>query len=138
MDRQPEPPAHLDQDKREGDRDPEAPVQDIIEEAVPRVIVLLDVSPEPLFLKQKLPETVKPPERIALAPPGSGIRREPVETAKVLPDVQVRVLGLGDKQRRDREVYLGLRTLNGGGELAKRWVGLNTETSRPPQQPGAW
>ena len=132
MDGQPEPPAHLDQDQRERNRDAETPVQDVVEKTVPRLVVLLGVSPEPLLLEQELAQAVETTERISLGSGGCGLRRQAVEPVEVFLDVQIRILGSGNQERRDREVDLGLRALNGGGELGQRWVAPNTKTSRLP------
>jgi len=132
VDGQPEPPAHLDQDQRERNRDAETPVQDVVEKTVPRLVVLLGVSPEPLLLEQELAQAVETTERISLGSGGFGLRRQAVEPVEVFLDVQIRILGSGNQERRDREVDLGLRALNGGGELGQRWVAPNTKTSRLP------
>lgn len=132
MDGQPEPPTHLNHDEREGNRDAETPVQDVVEKSVPRLVVLLGVSPEPLLLEQELAQAVEAAERISLGSGGFGLRRQAVEPVEVFLDVQIRILGSGDQERRDREVDLGLRALNGGGELGQRWVGPNTKPSRLP------
>lgn len=114
---QPQAPADLDQDEGEGDRDAEAPVQDVVEKAVPRVVVLLRVPPEPLLLEQELAEAVKAAERVVL--PDAGLQRQPVEPLQILWDVQVRILGLGDQERRPRQIELGVGAPNRGGELGE-------------------
>ncbi len=117
VDGQLQPPADLDQDQRERDGDAEAAVEDVIEEAVPRIVILLAVSPEALLLEKKLAQAMEPTEGIALRAPGPGIGGEPVQATKVRPDVQVWVLRLGDQQRRSRQIDLRLRPLNRDGEL---------------------
>lgn len=117
MDGQSEAPADLNQDERERDGDAEAPVQDFVEEAVPRVVVLLGVSPEPLLLEQELAQAMKAAERVALL--NTGGRGQAVESLQVLLDVQVRILSLGDEERREREVNLRLGAPDGSGEFGK-------------------
>ena len=132
MDGQAEPPTHLDQDQREGDRDAETPVQDVVEKTVPRLVVLLGIPPEPLLLEQELAQAVEAAERISLGSCGFGLCRQAVEPVEVFLDVQIRILSPGNQKRRDREVNLGLRALNGSGELGQRRVRVNTKTSRLP------
>lgn len=129
MDGQPEPAAHLDQDQREGNGDAEAPVQDVVQKAVPRIVVLLGVPPEPLLLEEELAQAVEAAERIALGSCGFGPRGQAVKAVEVRPDIQVRILRPGDQERRQSQIDLGLGSLNGGGELGKRRVGVNTRTS---------
>src|SRR6184192_2084176 len=47
LDRQPEAAGHLDEDHRKGDRDAGAAVQDVVQEAVARVVIVLGVAAEP-------------------------------------------------------------------------------------------
>jgi hypothetical protein len=130
VDRQAEPPADLDQDQGERDRDAEAPVENLVKKAVSRIVVFLGVSAESLLLEEKLAHAVKAAERVlpqASGPNGGG---EAVQPEEVRLDVQIGILGSGDEQRGSRQIDLGLRPLDRDGELAQGFVGVNTGTSR--------
>jgi hypothetical protein len=120
VDGQPEPSPDFDQDQREGDRDAEAPIQDVVEEAVPRIVVLLGVAPEPLLLEEELAQAMEPVERAAPPAERLGPRGQAVQSPQMLPDIQGRVLRPGDQQRRSGQIQLGLRALNRGDKLAQR------------------
>lgn len=119
VDRQPDPPADLDQEQAERDRDAEAPVENLVEKAVSRIVVLLDVSAESLLLEEKLANAVKAAERVLPRTSGPGGGGEAVQPAEVRPDVQVGVLRSGDEQRGGRQIDLGLRPLDRDGEVAE-------------------
>ena len=119
MDRQPEPAADLDQDQRERDRDAEAPVENLVEKAVSRIVIFLGVSAESLLLEEKLANAVKAAERVLPRTSGPGGGGEAVQPTKVRRDVQVRILRAGDEQRGGRQIDLGLRPLDRDGELAQ-------------------
>jgi hypothetical protein len=119
VNRQPEPAADLDQNQRERDRDAEAPVEDIVEETVPGIVVLLDVSAESLLLEEKLAHAVKAAERVLPRTSSPGGGGQAVQPAKVSLDVQVRILRSGDEQRGRREIDVRLWPLDRDGELAE-------------------
>lgn len=119
MDRQPDPPADLDQEQAERDRDAEAPVENLVEKAVSRIVIFLDVSAESLLLEEKLADAMKAAERVLPRTSGPGGGGKAIQPAEVRPDVQVGVLRSGDEQRGGRQIDLGLRPLDRDGEVAE-------------------
>ena len=61
-----EPPPNLDEDERQRDRNAEPPIEHVVQIAVARIGVVLDVSREPLFLEEAFAEPVELAEGIAL------------------------------------------------------------------------
>jgi hypothetical protein len=130
LDHQVEPSTHLDQDQREGDGDAEAPVQDVVEEAVPGIVILRCVPPEPLLLEEELAQAVEASQRIRAAAQRPRLGRQLIEPAEIGPDVESRVLGPGDQQRRRREIDGAVGPPDGDRELRERVLPANTRTSR--------
>ena len=128
LDLQADPPPDLHDEHRERDRNAEPAVEDVVEAAVARIVVRLDVAAEALLLEQELAEAMQAVERV-IGPPGIRPRREKVEGPEIVGDGEAGVLDLGDEKRRPREVEVGLGRPERAGERPE---------GRIHQQPGAW
>ena len=125
---QTDPPADLHEDHRERDRNTEPAVEDVVEAAVARIVVRLDVAAEALLLEQELAEAMQAVERV-VGPPRARPLREEVEGPERVVDREAGVLDLGDEEGRPGEVEAGLGRRERAGERPE---------GRLHQQPGAW
>src|SRR5689334_13462301 len=125
--RQPHAAADFDVEDRETDRYAHAPLQHLVEEAVPRVVVVLDVGREALLVEQ---ESVQREDAFGLTD-GLGqsllqLTSETFDLRQISVDVERIVDALGDQQRRFGKVDFIFGTIDqipkagsGGGGLAR-------------------
>ncbi len=96
-------------DHRETDRDPSPPVEHFVEKAVARVLVVLTVAGEALFVEQVLVENL---DRLGgrdtdTCEPGSGGVPHRVDAIEIGLRVEGRILDAGDRERGRRDIRAG-------------------------------
>src|SRR3972149_3325683 len=103
MERHPETPSHLQVDRRDGDGDPGPPVKDLIQKAVPRVVVLFGIPSELEISKETTVQRLNAPQGvfITLMPKSFlNLMGHSIQTVQVGFDVQAWILLLGNQERR--------------------------------------
>jgi len=88
---------------RQADRNPGSSIEDLVDEAVPRVVVPVAIADESLFIVEVLVEGA---DRIAARLSNAGPRFDPhaIEHRKVGLRIQRRIFDASDRQRRRREI----------------------------------
>src|SRR5208337_3408815 len=123
------PPGYFDVNQRQGDGNPELAVQDVVEIAVPRVVVFLFVATELFLLKEKLVHALDVLDggtrEVAVQAQGKG-----VEPSELVGHIEVRVFGAGDEQRRFVKVELFLCPLHEAREVLDGVENLHREAQR--------
>ena len=102
-------PAHLHRQHGQADRDAEPPLQDLVEEAVARVLILGGVAAEALVLQEEAEQRGRLGRVLARAAQARPhLIGEAIEGAQVHRHVQIFILRLGDEERGLAEINLGL------------------------------
>src|SRR6266536_4281961 len=101
---EPETLTHFHQHEAQRDRDALSPVEDLVEKAVARVVVVLAVAREALLHEEVLAQAVEAADGIGRAPRAVHAASEGVESLEIRIHVELGVLPAGDGQRRSRQI----------------------------------
>ena len=103
MERHPETPPHLQVNSRNGDGDSGPPVEDLIQKAVSRVVVLFGIPPELEVIEEITVQRLNAPQGVFITiMPKSflNLMGHSIQTVKVGFDIQAWILLLGNQERR--------------------------------------
>ena len=115
---EPETLTHFHQHEAQCDRDALSPVEDLVEKAVARVVVVLTVAREALLHEEVLAQAVEAADGIGRAPRAVHTASEGVESLEIRIHVELGVLPAGDGERRSRQIDAAVGPPGELGELA--------------------